>query len=177
MCKETQILGTSAATGAGQRPPSVPLPSPPAYGPLPPSSGASSRKPGATCATQLAISTSTTSQQVLLWLSSPLGAPASQVRPKSSPKNVYNGAMGHISSVHLLHLVVPLSSWHRNQRQTWWSALHPALDVSPGHQGNPRASAGLALRLHALMPSPHIRASTTEAGRTQWLLSRSLEST
>lgn len=43
---------------------------------------------------------------------------------------------------------------NRHQRQTWWPPLHPALDVAPGHQRNARAPEGLALRLHAVTPSP-----------------------
>lgn len=76
---------------------------------------------------------------------------------------------------HIPHIpFFPPPPKNRNQRQAWWPPLHPTLDISSGHQGNPRASVRLALCLHAVMPSP-IPCPTTGARRTPWLPATALK--
>ena len=48
-------------------------------------------------------------------------------------------------------------SFHRDQRQARRPPLCPAVDVAPGHQGDARASGGLALPIHAVSPARRLR--------------------
>ena len=48
-------------------------------------------------------------------------------------------------------------SFHRDQRQARRPPLCPAVDVAPGHQGDARASGGLALPVHAVSPARRLR--------------------